>query len=215
MKTVILLGAPGAGKGTAAEIIEQKTPYVQISTGDILREAIRTKTDLGRKVEEYVKSGALVPDEVIISLVKERLEQDDGDGCYLFDGFPRTVNQAVLLDALLKNYDAKIDHVIYMEVPEDVVISRLSGRRICKSCGAVYHVKNKQPAKEGVCDKCDGMLYQRPDDVEETIINRLKVFEKQTSTLISHYEDQKILQRVNAGGESSHVLERILAILID
>lgn len=199
MKAIILLGAPGAGKGTLAEGIRTQTDYIHISTGDMLRSAVKAGTPTGLEAKSYMEKGELVPDDVILRIVGERLTQGNPTDKFMFDGFPRTLEQARQLDATLAKLEAKVHQVFLLEVPTPVIVSRLSGRRICKSCGAVYHVTNIPPTVEGVCDQCGGPLYQRPDDSEATVLNRLEVYERQTASLIEFYEQKGILIRINAG----------------
>ena len=199
MKAIILLGAPGAGKGTLAEGIRSQTDFIHVSTGDMLRAAIKAGRETGLEAKSYMEKGELVPDDLIMRIVGERLSQGQDTDQYMFDGFPRTSEQARLLDETLEKSGAKVNQVFLLEVPTDVIVSRLSGRRICKGCGAVYHVTNIPPKVEGVCDQCGGELYQRPDDSEETVLNRLGVYEKQTASLIDFYEKKGVLIRINAG----------------
>ncbi len=199
MKAIILLGAPGAGKGTLAEGIRSKTDYIHVSTGDMLRAAIKAGRETGLEAKSFMEKGELVPDDLIMRIVGERLSQGQSSDQYMFDGFPRTLEQARLLDETLAKSDAKVDQVFLLEVPTSVIVSRLSGRRICKGCGAVYHVTNIPPKVEGVCDQCGGALYQRPDDSEATVMNRLEVYESQTASLIDFYEKKGVLVRINAG----------------
>jgi adenylate kinase len=198
MQAVILLGAPGAGKGTVAEGIEGQTGFVHVSTGDMLREAVKAGKPVGQEAKSYMEKGELVPDDVIMRIVKERLGAGPEDGRYLFDGFPRTMDQARMLDDVLAEYGGQVTYVFLLEVPQDVLVDRLSGRRICRECGAVYHVRNIPPRKEGVCDLCGGELYQRPDDSAETVKNRLEVFRKQTEDLIDYYDRKDLLVRIDA-----------------
>lgn len=184
---VIFLGAPGAGKGTQASVLAQKKGIPHISTGDMFREAVSKGTELGLKAKEYMDRGELVPDEVVIGIVKERLSAPDcASGCIL-DGFPRTVAQAEALDRVLAEMGKQLDYVINIKVSEEEIIRRLTGRRTCKRCGAIYHMVYNPPARDGVCDKCGGELYQRDDDTEETVRNRLKVYEEKTAPLIDYY----------------------------
>ncbi len=199
MKAIILLGAPGAGKGTLAEGVRNSTDYLHVSTGDMLRAAVKAGTATGLEAKSYMEKGELVPDAVILRIVGERLAQGQPTDKYMFDGFPRTLEQARQLDATLAKLGAALSQVFLLEVPTPVIVSRLSGRRICKSCGAVYHVVNIPPKREGVCDQCGGPLYQRPDDSEATVLNRLEVYERQTASLIDFYEKKGILVRINAG----------------
>ena len=180
---LILLGAPGAGKGTQAEIICDTLKIPAISTGNILREAVKNGTELGLKAKEYMESGNLVPDEVVIGLLKERIAQPDCENGYVLDGFPRTVPQAEALDAM----GVVIDRVIDIEVPDEKIQARLSGRRVCESCGASYHVMYKPSAEEGKCDKCGGNTVQRKDDHPDTIKERLTVYHEQTEPLEDYY----------------------------
>lgn len=199
MNTIILLGAPGAGKGTLAEGVRAATDFIHVSTGDMLRAAIKAGTSTGLEAKAFMEKGELVPDEVILRIVRERLAQGRPTDRYMFDGFPRTLEQARGLDETLAELDGRVNQVFLLEVPTPVIVSRLSGRRICKSCGAVYHVTNIPPKVEGVCDQCGGPLYQRPDDSEETVLNRLEVYQRQTASLIDFYETKGVLVRINAG----------------
>lgn len=210
MQTIMLLGAPGAGKGTIAELITEVTDFQHVSTGDMLREAVKSGTDVGRKAESFMRAGELVPDDVIIGIVRERLATGAEAARYLFDGFPRTRGQARLLDDTLDELGGRLEHVFLLEVPTDVLIDRLSGRRICRQCGAVYHVRNIPPKEAGVCDKCGGELYQRPDDNEDTVRNRLDVYAKQTAALIEYYEAKGCLQRVDAAQDKFETRQAIL-----
>ncbi|MFW6151415.1 MAG: adenylate kinase [Verrucomicrobiota bacterium] len=198
MDIVILLGPPGAGKGTLAEIVRDKTGYEHVATGDMLRDAVKRGTETGKKAEGYMKSGELVPDSVIAELVEDRLDSGSGSGRFLFDGYPRTAQQAELLDKSVGERDGKISRVFLLEASRETLISRLTGRRICRQCGRNYHVVNRPPQREGICDECGGELYQRPDDKKETIENRLDVYDEQTKGLISRYESEGKLDRVNS-----------------
>jgi len=198
MQAIVLLGAPGAGKGTVAEGLSEKTTFQHVSTGDILREAVKRGTEVGKQAQSYMDQGELVPDDVIAGLIKERIAEGDPEDRYMFDGFPRTMEQARLLDDVIEEADGKMLAAFLLDVPEETVIKRLTGRRVCRECGAVYHVVNIPPKKEGVCDKCGGELYQRDDDTEATVKNRLSVYWKQTSDLIGYYEEKNLLMKVNA-----------------
>jgi adenylate kinase len=213
MEAIILLGAPGAGKGTLAEGIEKATDYIHVSTGDMLREAVKAEKPVGLKAKEYMEKGELVPDQVIIDIVRERLEAGDPKAHYMFDGFPRTTQQAELLDELMRAHDADVAHVFLLEVSRDVLVDRLSGRRICRNCGAVYHVRNIPSKVEGICDACGGELYQRPDDCEETVLNRLEVFKRQTESLIDYYESRDVLVRVDAAKDRQQTQAEIVSHL--
>ncbi len=212
MQTIILLGAPGAGKGTLAERVRDVAQYTHVSTGDMLRAAVKAGTPTGLEAKRYMEAGELVPDAVIMRLVEERLAKD-GDGKYMFDGFPRTDAQAVMLDEVLARAGAKVDKVFLLDVPQDVIVGRISGRRVCRKCGAVYHVANIPPKVEGVCDQCGGELYQRDDDKEATVLNRLEVYERQTASLVDFYEKKGILVRVNAAGSPQEAVQDMLSKL--
>jgi len=200
IQAIVLLGAPGAGKGTMAEAIRSATAFIHVSTGDMLREAIKDGTPVGREAEGFMRRGALVPDETILKIVMARLEQGGPDALYMFDGFPRTLEQARLMDAEFARRGAKLSHVFLLDVSCEVSLERLGGRRICRKCGANFHVRNIPPRKEGVCDACGGELFQRPDDCRETILKRLEVFQQQTAGLIAYYEKRGLLQRVDSSG---------------
>jgi adenylate kinase len=202
----ILLGPPGAGKGTQAAVIRDRYNVAHISTGDILRSNVKEKTDLGQKARSYMEAGELVPDSLIIEMMRERLSQSDCNRGFLLDGFPRTVSQAEALDSLLEDLDVELDAVILLDVSDEVVVERLSGRRVCRDCGAIYHMKNHPPKKEGICDLCGGELFQRKDDTEEVIRQRLGVYHQQTSPLIEYYRSSGILKAVNAEVSSDSVL---------
>lgn len=213
MKAIILLGAPGAGKGTLAEGVRNATDYIHVSTGDMLRAAVKAGTPTGLEAKSYMEAGELVPDDVILRIVGERLAQGEDTDKYMFDGFPRTIEQARQLDATLEKLGAAVHQVFLLEVPTPVIVSRLSGRRICKSCGAVYHVTNIPSKVEGVCDQCGGPLYQRPDDSEDTVLNRLEVYQRQTASLIDFYEKKGLLVRINAGTTPQDATAELLSKL--
>ena len=210
MKAIILLGAPGSGKGTTAEKIRDDAKLIHVSTGDMLRDAVKKGTETGRDAESYMKRGALVPDSVIIRLVEARLDAGRADDVYLFDGFPRTIPQAELLEQSLSRRGGVLSHVFFLDAPRAVLVERLTGRRTCRKCSANYHVKNIPPRKEGVCDSCGGELYQRADDREETIVNRLEVYSRETEGLISRYEKQRLLVRVNSAQGAKELAAEIL-----
>ncbi len=212
MKAVILLGPPGSGKGTTAEKIV-KAGLIHVSTGDMLREAVRKGAQLGREAESYMKRGALVPDDIIIRIVEERLDRGKPEDFYLFDGFPRTVAQAELLAGSLKRRGGAISRVVFLDAPRKVLIERLTGRRVCRKCETNYHVVNIPPKKEGICDKCGGELYQRPDDREDTIMNRLDVYSKQTESLISFYEKKGVLVRVDSSQPADRLANEVRSII--
>lgn len=185
---LILLGPPGAGKGTQAAKIIEKYNIPHISTGDIFRKNISEGTRFGKKAKEYMDKGELVPDSLVIEIATDRLTEDDCKNGFLLDGFPRTVEQAVALDAFLGEHGKKIDHVLDIDVPKEELMTRLIGRRVCKNCGATYHVTNMPPKTEGICDKCGGELMQRADDTESTVENRIEVYNKQTKPLLNYYD---------------------------
>ena len=183
---IIMLGAPGAGKGTQAAVLCEHFNIPTISTGNIIREALRTGTEMGLKAKSFMDAGQLVPDEVVIGIVKDRLQEDDCKAGYILDGFPRTIPQAEALDKM----GANIDYVIDIEVADDVIVNRLSGRRVCEKCGRPYHTESLKPKVEGVCDDCGGALVQRKDDQIDTIKNRLDIYHKETEPLVNYYKEQ-------------------------
>ena len=199
------MGLPGAGKGTQADKIVQKYNIPHISTGDMFRAAIKGETELGLQAKSFMDKGELVPDEVTIGIVRERLSQDDCEKGFLLDGFPRTVAQAEALESILAGLNKKIDFVINIDVDKDILMERLTGRRICKDCGATYHLVFNPPANAGVCDRCGGELYQRADDNESTVQNRLDVNIKQTKPLLDFYETKGYLRNINGQQEISKV----------
>ncbi len=193
----ILLGPPGAGKGTQAETIVNEFKIPHVSTGDMFRKNIKEETELGKKVKEYLDKGALVPDELTIEIVKDRLLQDDCKNGFLLDGFPRTIEQANALDKVLGDMGQKLDYVVNIQVDSKLLVDRAVGRRICKDCGQTYHIIYNKPTKEGICDKCGGELYQRKDDTEETVANRINVYQEQTKPLIEYYTKKGIILNIN------------------
>ncbi len=197
---IILLGPPGAGKGTQAKRLIDRYGIPQISTGDMLRAALKEGTPLGLEAKTFMDKGALVPDSVVIGLVKERIQKSDCAKGYMLDGFPRNVSQAEALDNMLSGLSQKVDDVISIEVPNEELIGRLTGRRTCRSCGAGFHVMFDPPKKPGVCDKCSGELYQRDDDNETTVKSRLEVYDKQTKPLIDYYQNQAKLRGIAGVG---------------
>ncbi|GAY77907.1 adenylate kinase [Sporolactobacillus inulinus] len=210
---LILMGLPGAGKGTQAERIVDKFGYPHISTGDMFRAAIKGGTPLGKKAKSFIDQGALVPDEVTIGIVNERLSEKDTAKGFLLDGFPRTVEQAEALDQMMADKGQKIDAVLYIRVDPDKLMARLTGRRICSDCGATYHLIFNPPAKEGVCDKCGGALKQRADDNEATVHERLQVNMKQQQPLLDFYEAKGSLKTINGDQEIDDVFQEVAAIL--
>jgi adenylate kinase len=210
---IILLGAPGAGKGTQADVLVKETGLLHISTGDMIREAMQQGTEVGRQAKAYYDRGELVPDEVIIRLLLERISQPDARNGFLLDGFPRTLEQARALDEALAARGVGIDKVLYINVSREELLDRLSGRWICRNCGAVYHEKFQPPATPGRCDRCGGELYQRPDDTRETAENRLRVYFDQTAPLIEYYQEQGKLVEVNGEQPVEAVTRDLLAAL--
>lgn len=210
---LVLMGLPGAGKGTQAEKIVEKYNIPHISTGDMFRAAIKEGTELGLQAKSFMDKGALVPDEVTIGIVKDRLSKDDCEKGFLLDGFPRTVAQAAALDEMLSELNRPIDYVINVDVDQDILMERLTGRRICKECGATFHLVFNPPAQEGVCTRCGGELYQRADDNAETVQNRLEVNLAQTKPLLSFYEDKGTLRNINGQQDINVVFEDIEKLL--
>ncbi|MCI6711284.1 MAG: adenylate kinase [Anaerovoracaceae bacterium] len=213
MLNIVLLGPPGAGKGTQAELIVKKYGIPQISTGDIFRANIKNGTELGKKAKEYMDKGELVPDELVVDLVKDRLEQDDCKNGFMLDGFPRTVFQAEELTKIMEAKSLSINYVLNIDVAPEKLIDRIAGRRVCKSCGATYNVNTKPTAKEGVCDACGGEVYQRADDNRETVENRINVYFAQTAPLIEYYEKAGVLATVNGDQAMDNVFSDITKVL--
>lgn len=210
---IIMLGAPGAGKGTQAEMIAEKYHLPHVSTGDIFRANIKNGTELGKEAKSYMDRGVLVPDELTVKILMDRVAQDDCKDGYILDGFPRNIPQAEVLDKALAEFGDKIDFAIDMEVPDELIIRRMAGRRACVSCGATYHIENVPPQKEGICDKCGEALILRDDDREETVKNRLNVYHEQTQPLIEFYEKKGILKTVDGTKDMMEVFKEITEIL--
>lgn len=207
------MGLPGAGKGTQAEKIVDKYGIPHISTGDMFRAAIKEGTELGLKAKSFMDNGDLVPDEVTIGIVRERLSKEDCEKGFLLDGFPRTVAQAEALENILADLGKKMNYVININVDKDILMERLTGRRICKECGATYHLVFNPPTEEGVCDRCGGELYQRADDNEETVQNRLDVNIKQSQPLLAYYEDKGYLKNIDGQQDIHRVFDDIDELL--
>ena len=208
---LILLGAPGAGKGTQAEVISDKLSIPAISTGNIIREALANGTEMGLKAKSFIDAGQLVPDDVVIGIIKERLAKDDCAAGFILDGFPRTIPQAEALDTM----GVSIDRVISIEVADEKIAARMSGRRVCKGCGSSYHLEYKKPAVEGICNACGGELIQRKDDHPDTVLDRLKVYHEQTEPLKGYYEKKGILRIVEGQEEVADTTALTLKALED
>ncbi|MCX5697722.1 MAG: adenylate kinase [Candidatus Omnitrophica bacterium] len=209
---IILLGPPGAGKGTQAKVLAERLKLPHISTGDMLRQNVQARTSLGLEAKDFMDKGALVPDELLTEMLKMRIAgADTGEG-FILDGYPRNKSQAGILDAMLKKMDRELDFVAYLDAGEPVIIQRLSGRLVCRSCGSNFHVTNMPPKRKGICDNCGGELYQRQDDKVETIKKRLEVYLKETSGLIDYYSKQNKLHRISADGASSVVLDQVIQL---
>lgn len=207
---LILLGPPGAGKGTQAERLVEALGIPQVASGDLFREHIRNETDLGKLAKEYIDQGELVPDDVTVAMVKERLMLPDCKDGVILDGFPRTIAQAESLDGILKELGRELDSVINISVPDEDLIRRLSGRWICSQCQTPFHLAYSRPNVQGVCDFCGGRLYQREDDKPETVRNRLEVYHRQTAPLIEYYRDRGLLDEIDGTGEIGEVTDRLL-----
>lgn len=210
---IVLIGPPGAGKGTQAVMLSEKLGYLHLSTGDILRENVKGQTDIGKKAKSFMEKGELVPDDIVIEMMFEKIKASDSNKGFILDGFPRTIYQAQRIDTALDKLGMPIDIVVYFKTSIDTVISRLAGRRLCKNCGANYHSVNMPPKKENICDKCGGELYQRKDDNVATIEKRLEVYNNQTKELIAYYKDKGILKEVSGDLEAGKVYKKLSVIL--
>ncbi len=210
---VVLLGPPGAGKGTQAAKLINKYNIPHISTGDIFRKNLKEKTKLGLKAKEYMDKGLLVPDELVVDIVKDRLTEEDCTEGFLLDGFPRTVEQAEALKAEMSKLKISLDGVINIEIKDEILIDRLTNRLVCKKCGATYNAKSNKPKKDNACDVCDGELYIRDDDKEETVRNRLEIYKKQTEPLIEYYEEKGLLATVDGALDTEIVFDKICKAL--
>jgi adenylate kinase len=210
---LILLGPPGAGKGTQAKMMIDHYKIPQISTGDILRANLKERTPLGLKAKEYMDKGLLVPDEVVIDIIQVRLKEPDCRDGYILDGFPRTVAQAQALDKVLAAMNSAIDHVISIDVEKGELVKRLTGRRTCRQCGRGYHVIFDPPLNKDLCDKCQGDLYQRDDDNEDTVRNRLEVYDAQTFPLIQYYKEKNLVRSIDGQGGIQQIFDRIVKVL--
>lgn len=210
---LIMLGAPGAGKGTQAKKIAEKYSIPHISTGDIFRWNIKNETELGKKAKGFMDDGLLVPDELVLELVADRLAKEDALAGFVLDGFPRTIPQAESLDQTLQRIGSKIDYAINVEVADDKIVTRMAGRRACVKCGATYHLVNIPPKAEGICDQCGSELILRPDDEPETVLKRLKVYHEQTQPLIDYYQEQQVLVSVDGTLEINDIFNQITELL--
>lgn len=206
---IVLFGPPGSGKGTQAGILKEKTGAAHISTGDALREAVANKTRVGLEAKSYMDKGELVPDSVVIAIAEQKLSSTGNNG-FILDGFPRTVAQAEALDEALRGLGKPLEHVVNLIVDEDELVKRLSGRRVCPSCGEPYHVDTKAPARDNICDKCGAGLIHRDDDKPEAILNRLRVYKAQTEPVLGYYESRGLLRHVEAAGSIEDIANRIL-----
>jgi len=210
---VVLLGPPGAGKGTQAARLAERLGLAHVASGDLFREAVAAQTPLGKKAQGYMERGELVPDEIVVAMLLERLARPDCRPGAVLDGFPRTVAQAEALEKALADQGKQVDAVLLLQVPDEVVLERLTGRRICRDCQAPYHMTFHPPAQEGICDRCGGPLYQRDDDREETVRHRLQVYREQTTPLIAYYRRKGHLREVDGVGEVEEIGERLLRAL--
>jgi len=210
---LLIMGPPGAGKGTQAILIKNFYKIPHISTGEMFRKAISKNNALGLLAKKYIDKGELVPDGVTIILVKERLREEDCNNGFLLDGFPRTIAQAKALDEILDNLKTKIDWVINLVVDDDTLIIRIVGRRICKNCGATYHIENNKPLQENICDNCGSELHQRYDDIEETVVNRIKVYHNQTKPLLEYYQAKDLIKNINGIGSIEDIFKEVQKIL--
>ena len=210
---IVLLGAPGSGKGTQAKLIVEKYGIPQISTGDLLRAAVAAGTELGKRAKAAMDAGELVSDDIVLGMIRERLAEPDTEKGFILDGFPRNLAQAEALDALLDELGKPLQAAILIDVPFDSLLKRLTGRLTCEKCGAVYNIYTNPPKQEGVCDKCGGKLIHRADDNEETIRNRLQVYQEQTEPLIDYYEKQGKLHRIDGEGDIQAIFQAVSAVL--
>jgi len=210
---MVLLGGPGAGKGTQARMLEKRFGVPQVASGDLLRAAVRKRTALGLEAKRHMDKGALVPDDLVLRFVQERLQQPDAAAGFILDGFPRTVAQAETLSLFLKERGARLDKIIAIIVPDDEIVKRISGRRTCKSCGAMYHLIYDPPRNQGLCNSCNGELYQRDDDAEDTVRMRLEVFAATMRPLLEYYERSGLLAQIDGIGRPEEIQQRIVNAL--
>jgi adenylate kinase len=212
---LVFLGPPGAGKGTQAKALAGEWGVPQVATGEILREAVKAGTPLGQKAKQIMESGALVPDDVMVGIIADRLRQPDAGGGFILDGFPRTIAQAEALDRLLKDLGQKLDAVVYFDVAEPELLRRLTGRRLCRQCQTAFHMVSAPPRRAGVCDRCGGELYQRDDDSEATVRHRLEVYARQTAPLLDHYRGRGLLTSVKAEGDVGAITDTIRRVVTE
>lgn len=212
---IVFLGPPGAGKGTQAETISKEKKLPHISSGNLLRDAVESGTATGIHARQYIDTGQLVPDQIVVDIIRDRILKNDCKNGFILDGFPRTLSQAKVLDEMLKNLGNKLDVVFYFIVSKESIVHRLSGRRICNACGANYHIKFVPPAVDGICDKCGGKLYQRADDKMETVQERIKVYREQTEDLIAYYKKNRILKEIESETNIETIAKNILSAIND
>jgi adenylate kinase len=210
---LVLLGPPGAGKGTQARMLESKLQAPQIASGDLLRMAVRNRTALGLQAKTFMDTGALVPDELVLGMIEERLRQADAQSGFILDGFPRTVAQAEVLESILVRRNERLDKVVAITVPDEEIVKRISGRRTCRSCGAMYHVIYEPPRSMNVCNECGGELYQREDDAEHTVRARLQVYASSTRPLLEYYRGSRLLAEIDGIGRPEEIEQRIVSVL--
>jgi len=210
---LVLLGPPGAGKGTQARILEQRLHAPQIASGDLLRTAVRNRTALGLQAKAFMDTGALVPDELVLGMIEERLNQSDAQGGFVLDGFPRTVAQAAVLGSILTRRNQRLDKVVAITIPDEEIVKRISGRRTCRACSAMYHLTYEPPHKVNRCDKCGGELYQREDDAEATVRARLEVYASSTRPLLDYYGRERLLAKIDGMGRPEVIEQRIMSAL--
>ena len=212
MSSAVLLGAPGSGKGTLAVRLKEQWNVAHISTGDMFREAVKNGTPMGLKASEFMKNGQLVPDDVTIGVVRERFSKDDVKKGFILDGFPRTIAQAEALDGILSSNGIKLKSVILLNVDEELVIARITGRRTCPKCASIYHIKSVKPKVDNICDKCGSELIQRKDDTVEVVVERLQAYNKQTAPLIDFYKNKKLLLEIDASRSPEFMIQQVEAL---
>jgi len=212
MSSAILLGAPGSGKGTLAVKLKTRWDVAHISTGDMFREAVKAGSPMGLKASEFMKKGLLVPDDVTIGVVKERFSKADVKKGFILDGYPRTIPQAQALDRILEENELKLETVILLNIDEGLIVERITGRRTCPKCAAIYHIKNFKPKIENICDKCGSELFQRKDDTKEVVVERLEAYHKQTAPLVDFYRNKGLLQEIDASSSPEFMMQQVEAL---